>query len=102
MSNVLDSFDLADEATFSSTYTIEYKFLDAEFAQNGQIRIVQDISQLSPVNGYLHSIRVPASHHLRIFGKSNKVKWIKNLFKIFLWLINFYLKKISVKCQIIP
>lgn len=55
-----------------ANYKIRYRFLDTEFIQNGQIRVVQDSKQLSPINGYLLTIKVPANHHLRFFGKSIK------------------------------
>ncbi len=69
----------------SLIYSIDYKFLDAEFTQNGQIRIVQDGQMLSPINGYLHTIRVPAMHHIRLFGKSIQVLFLfkTQFFEIF-------------------
>ncbi len=55
-------------------YEIKYRFLDTEFTTNGQIRVVQDTGKLSPIGGYLHTVRVPAGHHLRLSGKSTKCR----------------------------
>lgn len=58
----------------NQSYSLDYKFLESEFKETGEIRVVQDAEKLSPVNGYLHTVRVPANHHLRISGRSNKVR----------------------------
>jgi hypothetical protein len=72
LSTRLNNPDLRNFQNPMPDYLIHYRFLDTEFTENGQIRVVQDIEKLSPINGYLHTIKVPASHHLRITGKSNK------------------------------
>lgn len=59
------------------SYNLDFKFLASEFSKSGEIRVVQDAEKLSPVNGYLHTVRVPANHHLRLFGRSNKVSFIQ-------------------------
>lgn len=71
ISNVLNGVK-TDEVT-SPTYKIHYRFLDTQFSQNGAVRVVQDSEKLSSINGYVHTVRVPASHHLRFMGRSNKV-----------------------------
>ena len=84
----------------AASYEINYRFVDAEFEQNEKvIRVVQDTKTLSAINGYLLRVRVPANNHLRLFGKSNKVKFsFISFFFIFEFIksayINFFYWKI--------
>ena len=71
ITNVLNG--IKTDGISSPTYKVTYRFLDSEFNNNGAVRVVQDREQLSSVNGYLHSVRVPANNHLRFTGKSTKV-----------------------------
>lgn len=70
ISNVLNGVKTNEVA--SPTYIVHYRFLNTQFSQNGAVRVVQDSEKLSSINGYLHTVRVPAKHHLRFMGKSNK------------------------------
>lgn len=56
----------------TNSFKIDYKFVPAEFgAPSGRVRIVQgSLADTSLIGGYNLRLRVPAGHHLRVFGKS--------------------------------
>jgi hypothetical protein len=57
-----------------NTFKIDYKFVPMQFSEVSELRIVQDRVETSLIGGYHLNIRVPANHHLRLYGKSNICK----------------------------
>lgn len=54
----------------SNTFLIDYKFVPAVFSEPQRLRLEQDRLETSLIGGYHLQVRVPAQHHLRLFGKS--------------------------------
>lgn len=51
-------------------FKIDYKFVPMDFSATERLRLVQDGIETSLVGGYHLRVRVPANHHLRLYGKS--------------------------------
>jgi hypothetical protein len=56
-----------------NTFNIVYRFVPGEFSSNNNLRIIQD-QKTSFIGGYYLSVKVPVDNHLRLYGRSSKVK----------------------------
>ena len=59
--------------THKNAFRIAYRFLSSIQTEEDTIRIVQDNLTTSFIGGYNLRIKVPENHHLRLYGKSEKV-----------------------------
>lgn len=51
-------------------FKIDYKFVPMEFSATERLRLVQNAIETSLIGGYHLRVRVPANHHLRLYGRS--------------------------------
>lgn len=51
-------------------FKIDYKFVPMQYVTTERLRLVQDGVETSLIGGYHLGVRVPAKHHLRLYGKS--------------------------------
>lgn len=78
--HVLMERDLVRQEPISH-FKLSYQFVPSEYKQSNMLRLVQDTVNTGFIGGHLLNIPVPENHHIRLFGKSAKVKKNSNFIK---------------------